>query len=62
MEVSAVYHGGGEVVSPSESCNKAGKHPLHTSCVPDEGSHSGPHLGWKSVSVISFKDSLHQDR
>lgn len=52
----------GEVVSTSESCNKAGRRPLHVSCVPDEGSHAGPRLGWKSVSVISLKDSLHQDR
>ena len=51
----------GEVVLTSESCNKAGRRPLHVSCVPDEGSH-GPRLGWKSVSVISLKDSLHQDR
>ena len=41
MEVSAAYHRG-EVVSPSESCNKAGRCPLHVSCMPDEGSHVGP--------------------
>ena len=52
----------GEVISTSESCNKPGRRPLHVSCVPDEGSHAGPRLGWKSVSVISLKDSLHQDR
>ena len=33
MEVSAAYHRG-EVVSPSESCNKAGRHPCTRPACP----------------------------
>lgn len=58
MAVSAVLVG--EVVSTSESClTKLGR-PCTCPVCPMKAVTPGPRLGWKSVSVISLKDSLHQ--